>query len=136
MARERRVPRGESLSRAERLRRRSDYLRCYREGRRRHGALSNLHWVPNELPHARLGMTVSRRVGRAVTRVRLKRRIREIYRRWSERRELPAFDLVVHVKPPAADASFEEFRKELESLLGKLITRPRTPSRADSPSRS
>ncbi len=120
MARERGIPRGESLSRAERLRRRSDYRKCYREGRRRHGALSVLYSVPNELPHPRLGITASRKVGGAVTRARLKRRIREIYRRWSERSRLPAMDLVVHVKPPAATASFEQLRQELHGLLGNL----------------
>lgn len=124
MARERGVPRGEALSRAERLRRRSDYLRCYREGRRRHGALLVLYSAPNELPHPRLGITASRKVGRAVTRTRLKRRTREIYRRWSERSSLPAFDLVVHLKPPAANASFDELQGELHTLLRSLMGKP------------
>ena len=115
------VPRGESLSRAERLCRGSDYLRCYRKGRRLHGSFAVLYSVPNDLPHPRLGITVSRKVGRAVTRFRLKRRIREIYRRWSERSRLPAFDLVVHVKPPAAQASFEQLRRELRGQLSSLL---------------
>ncbi len=120
MASEPGAPRKERLPRAERLRRRSDYQKCYREGRRRHGALSILYSAPNGLPHPRLGMTVSRKVGGAVVRVRLKRRIREIYRRWSERSRLPAFDLVVHVKPAAAAASFEELRAELQAQLRSL----------------
>ena len=109
---------GESLSRAERLRRRSDFLRCYRRGRRRHGSLSILYSSPNEERHARLGITVSRKVGHAVVRHRVKRRIREIYRRWSGRRGLPPVDLVVHVKPEAASASFEELRRELHGHFG------------------
>jgi len=117
--------RGESLSRAERLRRGADYLRCYRKGRRRHGTFSVLHSVPNDLVHPRLGITVSRKVGRAVTRFRLKRRIREIYRRWSERSRLPAFDLVVHVKPPAAQASFAELEGELRSQFSSLLPKAR-----------
>ncbi len=128
MVQERGVPRGESLSRAERLRRRSDYLRCYREGRRRHGELSILYSAPNELPHPRLGITVSKRVGRAVTRVRLKRRIREIYRRWSERSKLPALDVVVHVKPPAANASFDQLNAELLAQFQSLRAAPRRAS--------
>lgn len=118
---------GESLSQAERLRKRSDFLRCYRRGRRRHGVLSILYAVPNEQPHARLGITVSRKVGHAVIRHRLKRRIREIYRRWSGRRRLPAVDLVVHVRPPAARASFEELRRE---LLGHFKVVARSTARA------
>ena len=115
---------GESLSRAERLRKRSDFLRCYRQGRRRHGALSVLHTVPNDESHARLGITVSRKVGHAVTRHRVKRRIREIYRRWSGRTSLPAVDLVVHVKPAAARASFEELRHELRGHF-EVVARSR-----------
>lgn len=122
MARERGVPCGESLTRAERLRKRSDFLRCYRKGRRGHGALAVLYSAPNDLEHPRMGMTVSKKVGGAVLRVRLKRRIREIFRRWSERSRLPAFDLVVHVKPQMATASFEQIQSELRRLLRKLIS--------------
>ncbi len=128
MARKAGVPDGESLTRAERLRKRSDYLRCYRTGRRRHGALAVLYAAPNELGHARLGMTVSKKVGGAVLRVRLKRRIREIYRRWSERSSLPALDLVVHAKPAMASASFDRLRRELLRQLGSLTPERRKAS--------
>lgn len=114
-------PKGESLSRAERLRKSVDYLRCYRKGSRRHGALSTLYSAPNELPHPRLGITVSKKVGGAVTRFRLKRRIREIYRRWRERSRLPMMDLVVHMKPPAARASFDQLQKEVQRHLRGVI---------------
>ncbi len=63
---------------------------------------------------------MSRKVGGSVTRHRIKRRIKEIYRRWSERRSLPPFDLVVHVRPGASEASFEDWRRELIAMLEKL----------------
>jgi ribonuclease P protein component len=107
----------ERLNREERLRRRADYLRCYRQGRRRHGAFAILYFVPNEQQHPRLGITASRKVGNAVTRQRLKRRVKEIYRRWKERDRLPPMDLVVHLKPAAARAEFIELAKELHRLL-------------------
>ena len=65
----------------------------------------------------RLGTTVSRKVGGAVTRNRVRRRIREIYRRWNGRRELPPLDLVVHAKPAAGTAEFSQLERELEGLL-------------------
>lgn len=66
-------------------------------------------------------MTVSRKVGKAVTRQKLKRRIREIYRRWPQREQLPSLDVVVHLKPGVASASFEELERELERLLSNLF---------------
>jgi ribonuclease P protein component len=118
-------PRGERLARADRVRRRADYLRCYREGRRLHGALATLHAAPNREGHPRLGVTASRKVGGAAVRQRLRRRVREVYRRWEGRGRLPAADLVVNLKPAAAAAGFEELREELERLLGLSLRPPR-----------
>jgi ribonuclease P protein component len=115
--------RRESLPRTERLRRRTEHLRCYRQGRRRHGDLVILYAVANEAPHPRLGITVSRKVGNSVVRHRVKRRIREIYRRWSERSELPSMDFLVHAKPPLATASFQELQTELTRLLATWLPR-------------
>ena len=73
--------------------------------------------MPNQLDGPRLGMTVSRKVGGAVTRNRVRRRIREIYRRWKGRPELTSLDLVVHAKPAAGTADFAGLEKELEGQL-------------------
>ena len=114
---------GERLPPESRLRRRADYLRCYRTGRRRHGAVAIVYFVPNQLGHPRLGITASRKVGKAVVRQRLKRRIREVYRRWQDRGRLPALDLVVHLKPEAGKSDFPAMRAELLRLLAGLRER-------------
>lgn len=110
----------EKLSADEKIRRRAEYQNCYRHGRRRHGTFATLHFVPNKHDHPRLGITVTRKVGSAVVRNRLKRRVREIYRRWNERPQLPALDLVFHLKPAARQASFEALEQEVRSLCRKL----------------
>lgn len=119
------APEGETLPRRERLRRRGDFLRCYRRGRKRRGAHLTLYAHPNELGHPRLGITASRKVGKAVLRNRIKRRVREIYRRWSERSQLPALDLVVHVQPTARTMPYRELVSELTGLMASLLPRPR-----------
>jgi ribonuclease P protein component len=116
-----RAPGSEGLARGEKVRRRAEFLRCYREGRRRGGRLATLFFVPNALSHPRLGITASRKVGGAVVRQRLKRRVREIYRRWQQRSRLPALDLVFNLKPAAAQADFAELRRELERQLGSVL---------------
>lgn len=108
---------GERLRRGERVRRRGEYLRAYRRGRRRSGALVTLHFAPNQEGAARLGVTVSRKVGNSVVRHRLKRHIVEVFRRAPSRAGLPAWDFVVHAKPEAAAADFAALRHEIEGLL-------------------
>jgi len=114
---------GERLPSEERLRRRTDYLRCYRTGRRRHGSLALVYFVPNQLGHPRIGITASRKVGKAVVRQRLKRRIKEIYRRWQDRPQLPALDLVIHLKPEAGKSDFPALKTELLRLFASLRER-------------
>ncbi len=107
----------ETLRRVERVRRRSDYLRAYRRGRRRSGRLATLHFVPNDTGVARLGVTVSRKVGNSVIRHKVKRRIVELFRRAPTRGSLPAWDLVMHVLPEAGAADHAALRHDIEGLL-------------------
>ncbi|HEV3458486.1 MAG TPA: ribonuclease P protein component [Thermoanaerobaculia bacterium] len=116
-------PGGEGLAAHERLLRRADYLRCYRTGRRRQGALVALYLVKNQLGHPRIGITTSRKVGNSVVRHRLKRWIKETYRRWPGRGSLAPLDLVAHLKPEARSASFGDVRRDLLGLLQELAGR-------------
>jgi ribonuclease P protein component len=67
----------------------------------------------------RLGVTVSRRVGNAVVRNRIKRRLREWFRR--ERLHLtPGLDVVVIARSSCAGLSSAELRAQLEGALRRL----------------
>ena len=68
---------------------------------------------------ARLGITVSRRVGGSVVRSRVKRRIREWFRH--DRARLPADrDIVVIARPPAAQLSQIEAAGELAAAADRI----------------
>jgi ribonuclease P protein component len=115
--------------RAAHLRRRADYLVVQERGRR----YSGVHYLllarrraepqPNsavsvpELP--RLGITVSRKVGNAVQRNRVKRWVRESYRRLQALAP-GSTDLVVIARPSAAASGYATTTRELEGLLRKL----------------
>ncbi len=97
-----------------------DYRRVYRRGRRLHGQFAVFHVRRNEVGRARLGLTAGRRVGGAVVRNRLRRRVREHYRQVAGRVRLPAVDVIVHLKPTAADADRRTFYRELDRLFGRV----------------
>jgi ribonuclease P protein component len=111
---------GERLPRRETLRASADFQSCYRSGARRSGSRVVLHFRPNQCGHPRLGVTVSRKVGGAVLRHRLKRWTRESFRRSPGRSAVGAFDVVVHFRPEARTSGFVELRSELERLLASL----------------
>ena len=69
--------------------------------------------------YARLGVTVSRRVGGAVIRNRVKRRLREWFRT-SPVRTAGNVDLVVIARPSAASLPSGALRGELEGLCARL----------------
>jgi ribonuclease P protein component len=109
----------EGHPRERRLRRRAEYLRIYEEGRRLHGHLLVIFVSPGDGSGPRLGITVTRRAGGAVVRNRLRRRVREAFRRAAATRALGPLDFVVNVSPRAARTPYEELRNELNRLLDR-----------------
>lgn len=65
---------------------------------------------------ARLGITASRKVGGAVIRNRVKRLVREVFRR-NQQYLQPPRDVVVIVRPAAAGASYADVERELCAAL-------------------
>jgi ribonuclease P protein component len=99
------------------LRRRTDFLAIQNRGRRVAG--THLLLFAQAGP-GRFGVTVSRKVGVAVVRNRVKRWLRECFRR-GVRARLPAgLDVVVVARPAAAGAGYEVVCRELSSLAGRL----------------
>lgn len=88
---------------AFRLRRSDDIGLVQRTGRRLGGPWLTVWVLPNGLGHARFALAVSRKVGGAVVRNRVKRRLRDVFRH--VRPELGPVDVVVSVRPVAADLS-------------------------------
>ncbi len=73
---------------------------------------------PGQAARARVGLTVSRKVGNAVTRNRVKRWLREALRALT----LPSFpvDVVVVARPQAASAGLRVLAAELDQLLSRV----------------
>ena len=105
------------LPRQLRIRRRGEFTACYERGRRYHTEHFLVFVLPRACPglRARTGMAVSRKVGKAVVRNRVKRLLREFYR--LHREELPVeADIVTVAKKHAGEAALDYARVAAELL--------------------
>lgn len=102
------------MQRERRLRRRQDFERVQRRGRSFAHPLLIARYQPNDLTISRWGFSVGKRVGGAVVRNRVRRRLREIARQVPVR---PGLDLVIIARPGAAMAEFGVLREALLELL-------------------
>ena len=116
-----------TLPKSARLRRRAEYLATREEGSSfadgplaasfsRRLAEPTRAGIPGGI--ARVGLTVSSKVGGAVTRNRIKRRLREAVR--LELGNLPAVDLVIVARSSAARASVDDFRDWLRRAAARM----------------
>lgn len=101
---------------AERLRKRPEFLSTQRKGKRRSGAHFIVYGRPTQRDFSRLGVTASRKVGEATVRNWWKRRVREIFR--LHKAQIPlGVDFVVIVKASGARAKYQVLETELLRLL-------------------
>lgn len=88
------------------------------------GKLFSVHALPNGIGRPRLGLSVSKKVGSAVTRNGVRRRLKEVFH--ASGGILPTdLDLVVSARPAAAAASYQELSEEFSRSLGRLA-KPRS----------
>ncbi len=92
------VPRALHFRRRQRLTRALEYQAIYAARVRKLRGPLTVFARPNELDHARLGLSVGRRVGGAVKRNAIKRRLREAFRHLQYEVARP-YDLIVNVAP-------------------------------------
>ncbi len=71
---------GRTFPKEERLRKRRDIDRVFKEGKAFKGGIFNSYVLRNSLGHPRIGIVVGRKFGGAVQRNRIKRLLRESYR--------------------------------------------------------
>lgn len=105
-----------ALRRELRLRRRKDFDNVFRRGRAWSNGLLVLRSVASELPHNRYGFVTSKRVGKAVVRNRVRRRLKEAVRSLVV---VEPRDIVISAKAPAAQAGYQELKRSVEDLLGR-----------------
>ena len=95
------------------------FRRLYHKGRSAANGYLVLYCRRNGTQENRIGLTVSRKLGHAVVRNRVRRRLREIYR-LHEADFLPGWDVVVVARSRAVTASYRSLERAYLSLARKL----------------
>jgi ribonuclease P protein component len=107
---------GQGLAVAERIRRRPEFERIYREGARIHGRFMTLFVLPNGGTAPRFGVAATRKLGSAVERNRAKRLAREMFRR---HKIAAGLDIVVVPRREMLDAPFPILEADYHAVLGR-----------------
>ena len=110
-----------TLGRSKRLRHQRDFQRVFATKRSAADDRLVVYVADNELSHSRLGISISRRVGNAVLRNRLKRCLREAFR--TGQHELPSAMDIVCVIRPGGDGTRADFNLSLWKLVAKASRR-------------
>ncbi len=111
-----------TFKKADRILKRSDFVTLSRKGRKLQNDVFIAVVLPGSTDRSRLGITVTRKVGNAVKRNRIKRLVREFYRR----RLYPLsgiWDINIIVKQKAAQLPSELIYSALNSLFDQLARR-------------
>ena len=95
---------------------RGDFHSVFRNGYRRRSRHLHLVLRGNSLGYSRIGLAVSRKVGSAVLRNLIKRRLRELFRRNRDLFE-EATDVVVIPQPGTGELSFQQLSDEFLRML-------------------
>ena len=89
-------------------------MAVYRSGKAWVNNLIVMKALPNECEFSRYGFSVTKNIGKAVVRNRIRRLLREISRRTPVK---PGWDIVFIARPAAVTADYHELRKSVETLL-------------------
>lgn len=103
---------------------RRDFLRIQGQGQRIHGRRLVFQFLPGRSDASRLGITVSKKVGNAVVRNRIKRWVREVFRRHPELRpsgRRSSYDLVITAKSGVTDFSHASLESEIISIIERFL---------------
>jgi len=102
-----------------RLTARRQFLEVYKRGRKARRSSFTIFGLPNDVGRFRIGLTVTRKIGGAVARNRIKRVLREVFRR-HEMKLKPPMDLVVNAQRALLRMPARHIERELRGAIAEL----------------
>ena len=111
----------ETFTPQERIRKKKDFLFLYKKGNRYRGRYFNLIYLSNDLNFSRMAVVVSKKVGGAVERNTIKRRLRTLFRR-NKHILLNPLDIICVVKKEIQSASWQSLEEEYLRSMNSIVT--------------
>lgn len=110
------------MGKEERLRKNYEFKRVYQGGKSRAAKNAVIYFRKNEYGYNRLGISISKKVGKSVVRHRLKRLFKEAILRLKDDMQ-KGYDIVIVARKGAAVLEFADVLGEMTLLLqrGKII---------------
>jgi ribonuclease P protein component len=107
------------------LTKRAQYLTVYKSGKAWVNNFVVMKALPNGCDFSRYGFSVTRNIGKAVVRNRIRRLLKEVSRAAPVK---PGWDIVFIARPGAVAADYHELRRSVETLLlrANLINKDET----------
>ncbi|MBS4024939.1 MAG: ribonuclease P protein component [Clostridia bacterium] len=100
-----------------RLKKSSHFKKVYQGGNSVAGRRIVCYWLPNDRDRLQIGFSVSKKVGNAVTRNRVKRMLRNSINQYLPL--LKPVNLVIIARVKIVEASYKEIEKEMKYLFKK-----------------
>lgn len=108
-----------SFTKADRILKRDEFLRLSRLGKTFHNRYFIVTFSPGQSERTRLGVTVTKKVGQAATRNRIKRFLRE-YFRLNKHNITGSWDINIIAKKEAADITSDQVFSSLQSIFERI----------------
>lgn len=102
------------------INRNTDFKRMYYRAKYKNGFLIVVYLTKNRLKKARLGITVSKKVGNAVVRNRVRRIIKAAYVDLEKQENLRGLDIVIVAKHPCSQVKTQKVYRELKKNINFL----------------
>ncbi len=102
-----------------RLRENRDFRRVFQRGRSLATGRFVLYWYKSQSNRFRVGFSISKKVGNAVERNRLKRRLRACFQEFSPLLQDTSVDFVVIARKGSSEATYTEIHGDIYKLLKK-----------------
>ncbi len=93
-----------------------DFSAVYRKGNSKVNPFLVMYASANNKGYNRIGISISTKIGKSVLRNRLKRLIKEVYRKQLKRMK-KGYDIIIVVRSHAKDAKYQDIEKWMLNLL-------------------